>query len=96
MGQFRACFGDGAESEFGLPGDAQLPDQEHVHRRTQKVGDDARNGHSAARKAQNDQVWPPFVFDQRLGQQPSGFFAIAKHHLAKGLVHLRCQTGTPL
>ena len=77
------CFGDGAESELGLPGDAQLADQEHVQGRAEKVGHDARHGHAASRKAQNHQVWPPFVFNERLGQQPAGFFAVAEHHFSK-------------
>jgi hypothetical protein len=65
-----------------LPGDAEFPDQEHVHRRAEEVGYDARQGHSAARKGQDDHVWPPHVFDKRLGQQATGFYAIAENHLA--------------
>ena len=72
------------ETELGLPGHAQLADQEHVHGRAQEVGDDARHGHSASGEAKHNHVWPPHVFDQRLGQQAAGFFAIAEHHLAKG------------
>ena len=48
------CFGDRAEAEFGLPGNAQFADQKYVHGRAQEVGHDARHRHAAARQAQND------------------------------------------
>jgi len=44
--------------ELGVPGRADLAHDDHVHRRSQPVGDDARDLHPTARHAEHDHVRP--------------------------------------
>ena len=73
-----APCGDGADRKFGMPGGAELPDEEHIERRTECVGDFERDRHASARQGQDDEVIAVLVVVERLGEAAAGVASIGK------------------
>ena len=59
IGNDLPAFGDRADSQLGLSGSPDLPDDEHVERSTQRLRDLEGDRHPAARKRQDQRVVQP-------------------------------------
>ena len=73
-----ASGGDGAHGQFAMAGRAELPHDENIERRAQRLGHLERHRHAAARQPEHDYVRLIRVTPQFPGQELAGFDSVPK------------------
>jgi hypothetical protein len=73
------AIGHRAESQFGLPGDPDLPDEYNIERRIEYLGNLEADRDPTARQCQDDRL-SVFQMRQFIGKPAAGVAAICEFH----------------
>jgi hypothetical protein len=76
-----AAARDRPHRELGMARDAELADNEHIHRSPKRPGDLERHRHPAAGQPQHDDVGTVGEPAQRAGQPPAGIVPVLIAHV---------------